>query len=195
MKNGRCFTAPKYLIALVVLLFASSALAFGQAGWKTVQDMGFSLKYPADWNYVELGGDDYEGTKGYIRALSPPGETNFVLIIMFFPDFKIDLKAEKLTYKDFIRSVFESFLKEGDLKDVKIEESDAVLKAGKVPAFMVMRQEEGENLKAAMICGDLAGGNAAIIMLSMDLPADQAEAGKGYLDLAEQIMASLAFPE
>ena len=30
---------------------------FGQAGWKTVTEKGYSFKHPADWEYIDLGGD------------------------------------------------------------------------------------------------------------------------------------------
>lgn len=180
----------------LLLLGASSGLVFGQeAGWKTVLDTGFTFQRPGDWNYIDLGGDDYQGTKGYLKALSPPGDPNFSLLILLFPDFSIDLKAKKMTYKDFIKSFFEAFVKDGELKDLKIEETEALLRNGKAPGFIVLPGKTEENVKAAMICGDLVKGNAALLMLMMDLPATESETGKLYLDQTEKIMASFAFPK
>jgi hypothetical protein len=195
MPYGNRLPIPKLFIILAVLLFASTGIAFAQAGWKTAQEMGYTFSYPSDWNYLDLGGEDYEGTKGYTRALSPPGESNFIMVVMLFPKFKVDLKAEKMTYKDFVKTVFESFLKEGDLKDLAIEETDSVLKKGKVPAFMVLTDNDSDKFQAAMICGDLVKGNAAILMVTMELQAEQVDTGKEYLDTAEKIMASFAFPK
>ncbi len=195
MLRGGYRISKRVTLACIALFIVSTGVAFGQAGWKTVEDQGFSFKHPSDWSLVDLGGADYGGTEGYLKALSPPGETNFALIVMIFPGFSIDLKAEEMSFKDFIKAVFESFLGKSDMKELKIEEIDGRLQKGKVPGFMVLEDKSREQVKAAMICGDLVKGNAALLVVIMNLPADEPDTARRYLDQAEQVMTSFAFPE
>lgn len=188
-------TFTKLVILAAVLFLGTAALLSAQAGWKPLKDRGYSFSYPSDWNCIDMGGDDYGGTKGYLKALSPMGETNFVIVIMLFPQFSLDLSSNKLTYEDFIKMVFESALDASDQEGGKIEKTEAALSHGQVPAFMLIKEESEKSFKASLICGDLVNGNAAIIMVTLALSGDDVENGKDYLDKAEQIMASFAFPK
>jgi hypothetical protein len=192
MPQGKRSFAHKVVFISLVLLSAS-APAFAQAGWKTAKEKGFTFQYPSDWNYIDSGGDDYGGTPGYAKALSPPSENNFALVILLFPKFSVDLKSEKMTYGDFMKATLEGVMQTEE-KETKIEETTALLKHGKVPAFMVMEEQDDDTIKAAMVCGDLVKGNGALLMIMMNLPSAEAETGKRYIDLAEQIMASFTFP-
>ncbi|MBN2354287.1 MAG: hypothetical protein JXD23_17085 [Spirochaetales bacterium] len=195
MLSGGYRIAKRITFICIALLFVPTGVAFSQAGWKAIEDKGFSFKHPSDWLIVDLGGADYGGTQGYLKALSPPSEANFAIVILTYPKFSIDLKSLNMTYKEYMKSFFEDFLKEGKFEDNKIEEIDGRLQKGEVPGFMVMEEKSEESVRAAMICGDLVKGNAAILLVTMNLPADEPETGKLYLDQAEQIMASFAFPE
>ncbi len=195
MPSCGSISARRVALVGLALFLVSSVLAFGQAGWKTVTEKGFSFKHPADWEYIDLGGDDYLGTRGFLKALSPPREDHFAFFIILFPDFSLDLKAMKMTYKDFMKTMFEGFLKDENLKGLKVEETEAVLRKGRVPGFMVVEAKADANVKAAIACGDLVKGKAALLVVTMDLPADQTETGKRYLDEAEKILASFAFPK
>jgi hypothetical protein len=181
-------------ITALLLLGATSPLS-AQAGWKPLSDKGFTFSFPSDWNCIDMGGDNYGGIKGYLKALSPMGKKNFVMVVMLFPEFSLDLAANKMTYEDFMKMIFASALKSSDMADSKIEQTEAVLNHGKVPAFMVVNKESKEGFRASLICGDLVNGNAAIIMLTVDMAGEGAADGGGYLDMAEQIMASFTFPK
>jgi hypothetical protein len=183
------------LIICVILMLGAAPLLSAQAGWKANQDRGFSFSYPSDWNCIEVGGGDYGGVTGYIKALSPPGEQEFAMVVMLFPSFTFNLKAEKLTYEDFMKMVFESALEEAKQAGVEIEKTEASLKHGPVPAFMAIKEESEEAFKASIICGDLIKNKAAIIMVTMNLSGEGVERGKLYLEQTEQIMASFAFPK
>ncbi|HEQ71793.1 MAG TPA: hypothetical protein ENN69_04825 [Spirochaetia bacterium] len=187
IKRALCF--------LVIFLFTATAVGFAQAGKKTVKDQGFSFQHPAAWKIIDLGGDNYEGTMGYTKALSPPNESNFAMVIMLFPKFALDLESAGLSYPDFMKMVFENFLAEGEMAGLDIEETDATLQHGTVPAYMVVDDDSEDSFNAALICGDLRNGSAAIIMVSMNIPRDNLENGKAYLDEAEAIMASFTFPK
>ncbi len=185
----------KFIFLAVALFLGAAFLVSAQAGWKPLKDKGSSFNYPSDWNCIDMGGDDYGGTRGYIKALSPMGEQNFAMVVMLFPKFGLDLNANKLTFEDFMKMVFESALESGDQESGSIEQTEAVLKHGKVPAFMIIAEESEEAFKASLICGDLVNGNAAIIMLTLALTGEGVEKGKLYFDQAEQIMASFTFPK
>ena len=188
-------TASKILVLAVILFLGAASLLSAQEGWKSNTDKGYSFSYPGDWNCIDMGGDSYGGTMGYIKALSPMGASNFAMVVMLFPKFSLDLTANKMTYEAFMKMVFESALESSNQTGGEIEETEAVLSHGKVPAYMSLVDESKESFKASLICGDLIDGNAAIIMLTMALVGDDVDNGKDYLDKAEQIMASFTFPK
>ncbi len=195
MSIGSRHRAVRIALIGLVLLVSSAALVFGQAGWKTATQSGFSYSYPADWNPVDLGVDESGGMKVHTTALCPPSEPDFSLVVMVFPAFTFDLKAEKMSFKDFMKSVFENLLADGPMKGLKIEETDAVLRKGRVPGFMVMEAKADADVKAAIVCGDLVKGKAALLVITMNLPAGQSETGRHYLDQAGKILASFTFPK
>jgi hypothetical protein len=196
----------KVYLLLLIFTIASSSLLFAQAqpnatddkanaGLKSSNDQGFIFSYPGDWIFIDMGGDDFNGTTAYTKALSPPAEENFNMVIMIFPKFNYDLKENKISYEDFMKIVFQSVLKEGNQDNLTIEKADAKLGHGQVSAFMAVDEAKKTGFRAHMICGDLLNGSAAMIIISMDLPGDSVEKGKTYLTQAENIMTSFTFPK
>jgi hypothetical protein len=182
-----------FMIAVTLLLGSVPALS-ADPGWKTVEENSFSFMYPSDWVYLDMGDDDFNGTTAYIKALRPLDQKHFAVLIFLFPEFTIDLQAGKLTFADFIKMVFTGALESTEEDQTKIEKTQAILKHGQVPAFMLISEQSKEAFKATLICGDLIKGAAAIIMIRLELTGEEMEMSKTYLDQAEAIMASFAFP-
>jgi hypothetical protein len=195
MVHNQSPAAKKILCFALLFLFASTSLLCAQAGWKPVKELGFTFKYPSDWNYVDLGKDNYGGTAGYSYTLSPPSEPDFAMLILIFPTFTLELKDGKITFEDMIKKMFEGILKQWNMAKLAIEKADAALGYGPVPGYLAIDREKTAGFRAAKICGDLISGRAAIIIIVMNLPASSIEKGKEYLESVDRILASFNFPK